>query len=88
MMSIIYQMISRTNMIMEVISIVIVTPMSTVRLQMAMKISSLETVTIDLIALGAVKIMVAVQSISLMIIKNLVAKMFSIAFQMLNIWSF
>jgi len=55
-------MISRTIMIMVVISIVIVTLMNTVRLQIAMKISSLKTLMMAMIALRAVNTMVAVES--------------------------
>ena len=55
-------MISRTIMIMVVTSIVIVTLMNTVRLQIAMKISSLKTLMMAMIALRAVNTMVAVES--------------------------
>ena len=53
---------SRMIIIMEVISIVIVKPMNISRLQMVMRIDSLGTIMMSLVAATEVNIMVAVQS--------------------------
>uniref|UniRef100_A0A0A8YUS6 Uncharacterized protein n=1 Tax=Arundo donax TaxID=35708 RepID=A0A0A8YUS6_ARUDO len=61
---------SKMIMIMEVISIVIVTPTNIVRSQMAVKIGSLESMMMAVIAIRAANIMAAVQRMRSMIIKN------------------
>uniref|UniRef100_A0A0A9GBL9 Uncharacterized protein n=1 Tax=Arundo donax TaxID=35708 RepID=A0A0A9GBL9_ARUDO len=61
---------SKMIMIMEVISIVIVTPTNIVRSQMAVKIGSLEPMMMAVIAIRAANIMAAVQRMRSMIIKN------------------
>jgi hypothetical protein len=74
-----------TIMIMEVISIVILTHVNIVRLQMALKIGSLETVMMVMVPVRAVAIMTAVQGMRSLRIKDQVDKVFFIAFQVLNV---